>query len=114
MKKLVIILFIAIGIAGSISFTQENNAPSYPSWVKSYEDSLLFLYAQPTKNWPRPFIDSGVVWKELGIVPASPLQRDLEKLKDKIELGKLLFFDPRLSGSGQISCASCHVPDLSW
>lgn len=30
------------------------------------------------------------------------------------ELGKLLFFDPRLSGSNSISCASCHNPALGW
>jgi cytochrome c peroxidase len=26
----------------------------------------------------------------------------------------MLFFDPRLSGSGAISCASCHNPSLGW
>ena len=30
------------------------------------------------------------------------------------ELGKVLFFDPRLSDDGQTSCASCHVPSLNW
>jgi len=25
-------------------------------------------------------------------------------------LGKQLFFDPRLSGSGQVACATCHIP----
>jgi cytochrome c peroxidase len=29
-------------------------------------------------------------------------------------LGKMLFFDPRLSGSNSISCASCHNPGFSW
>ena len=29
-------------------------------------------------------------------------------------LGKMLFFDPRLSGSNWISCATCHNPALSW
>jgi cytochrome c peroxidase len=29
-------------------------------------------------------------------------------------LGKTLFFDPRLSGSNWISCATCHNPGLSW
>jgi cytochrome c peroxidase len=29
-------------------------------------------------------------------------------------LGRTLFFDPRLSGSGWISCASCHNPGFSW
>lgn len=29
---------------------------------------------------------------------------------EKIDLGKLLYFDPRLSKDGTISCASCHNP----
>lgn len=33
---------------------------------------------------------------------------------EKARLGKMLFFDPRLSGSGTISCASCHNPSLGW
>ena len=32
----------------------------------------------------------------------------------KVELGKALFFDPRLSGNGTLSCASCHNPALGW
>lgn len=30
----------------------------------------------------------------------------------KVDLGRLLFSDVRLSGSGNISCASCHKPEL--
>ncbi|BCA53457.1 Cytochrome c551 peroxidase [Nitrospira sp. KM1] len=33
---------------------------------------------------------------------------------EKVELGKLLFFDPRLSMDNTISCASCHKPELAW
>jgi cytochrome c peroxidase len=33
---------------------------------------------------------------------------------EKIELGKLLYFDPRLSVDGTVSCASCHDPSLGW
>ena len=29
-------------------------------------------------------------------------------------LGKLLFFDPRISGNGRIACATCHVPSHGW
>ena len=32
----------------------------------------------------------------------------------RIALGKQLFFDPRLSGSNFISCATCHNPALGW
>ena len=38
-------------------------------------------------------------------IPQTPQQ------EAKIELGKMLWFDPRLSLSGKISCNSCH--DLS-
>lgn len=32
----------------------------------------------------------------------------------KIELGKKLFFDRRLSGDGTMSCATCHIPDMAF
>jgi uncharacterized protein (TIGR03000 family) len=32
----------------------------------------------------------------------------------KARLGQSLFFDPRLSGSNWISCASCHNPSFAW
>ncbi|MDX1376048.1 MAG: cytochrome c peroxidase [Burkholderiales bacterium] len=31
-----------------------------------------------------------------------------------IVLGERLFFDPRLSGDGRVSCASCHQPANAW
>lgn len=34
--------------------------------------------------------------------------------KEKSELGKVLFFDPKLSKSKQIACASCHDSQLGW
>jgi cytochrome c peroxidase len=33
---------------------------------------------------------------------------------EAIDLGALLFFDPRLSKTGTVSCASCHVPEKNW
>ncbi|MEQ1919025.1 MAG: cytochrome c peroxidase [Elusimicrobiota bacterium] len=31
-----------------------------------------------------------------------------------VSLGKTLFFDPRLSSTGRMSCATCHKPDMAW
>lgn len=31
-----------------------------------------------------------------------------------VQLGKALFFDPRLSRDGTISCATCHLPELAF
>ena len=39
---------------------------------------------------------------------------DIKWSKDKEELGKMLYFDPRLSGSNWISCVTCHNPGLGW
>jgi cytochrome c peroxidase len=33
---------------------------------------------------------------------------------DAIALGKSLFYDPRLSSNGEISCMSCHAPELGF
>ena len=32
----------------------------------------------------------------------------------KVELGRMLFFDRRLSGDGTMSCATCHIPALGF
>lgn len=37
-----------------------------------------------------------------------PIPKDNPMSEEKIELGKMLFFDPRLSMDGTISCNSCH------
>ncbi len=36
------------------------------------------------------------------------------KMDKKQELGYLLYFDPKLSGDGSISCADCHDPKMGW
>jgi len=33
---------------------------------------------------------------------------------ERVQLGKMLFFDPRLSSTGNMSCASCHEPAKGW
>lgn len=99
MQKIIVILVLLIGVILSVSFSKE---------------SLRNIYSRPASQWPKPTIDEGVEWKELGILPESPLDDKKDSLKNIIALGKALFFDPRLSGSGKISCATCHQPELNW
>lgn len=115
MKKWGVLFFLTAFVACTVS-NIGNKTPAKKLVIPAgtYEDTLRFLYSLPANDWPAPAIDSGVKWKELGIVPESPLQPFLDSLKDQIALGKMLFFDPRLSGSNKISCASCHKPELSW
>lgn len=48
------------------------------------------------------------------LLPTMEIPPDNPQTKEKIELGKMLFFDPRLSGNNRISCATCHNPKLGW
>jgi len=77
-------------------------------------DSLRKVYSKPTSQWPKPTVDKGAVFQELGELLPSPIDLKNDSVKQVVELGKILFFDPRLSGSNQISCSSCHAPDLNW
>lgn len=75
---------------------------------------LRRMYAAPPEQWPAPNVDPGVDWKEIGLLPKVEHPAMNPHNPDKEKLGKVLFFDPRLSGSKQIACASCHDPDLGW
>ena len=47
-------------------------------------------------------------------IPANPPTLENNPItKEKIELGKMLYFDPRLSKSGLISCNTCHNVGLA-
>src|SRR5262245_61852526 len=56
---------------------------------------------------PAPVADAG----PLGAMPAPA---DNPMTPEKIELGKKLFFDKRLSKTGKMSCETCHVPEKGW
>jgi cytochrome c peroxidase len=46
--------------------------------------------------------------------PAMIVRENNPATPDKVELGRLLYFDPILSGSDDISCATCHHPDMGF
>ncbi|MFC0777024.1 cytochrome-c peroxidase [Flavobacterium sp. HJSW_4] len=82
---------IKIGIAAGLAFMSLSCADADDSYQE-----VLPLVAVPD-NFPA-FIDS----------KANPLS------KDGIALGKKLFFDKRLSGDNQVSCATCHQQNLAF
>ena len=46
--------------------------------------------------------------------PAPAPPEDNRGSAEREQLGKTLFFDPRLSRSGVMSCGTCHNPALAW
>jgi cytochrome c peroxidase len=51
--------------------------------------------------------------RELGPVPEDPTNRVADDPR-AAEFGRKLFFYARLSSSGQVSCATCHVPEKEF
>jgi len=51
---------------------------------------------------------------DIGPLPPVPVPEDNPLTPEKVELGKLLFFDARLSADGSLACVSCHLPDQGW
>jgi cytochrome c peroxidase len=77
-------------------------------------DALRVAYQRPPAEWPRPTVDAGVAFVELGRLPKATFPSDNPWSKEKEALGRALFFDGRLSGTQQMSCASCHDSVLGW
>ncbi len=47
-------------------------------------------------------------------LPDAPYPENNKPSEARVELGKMLYFDPRLSGDQNMSCATCHNPALGW
>jgi cytochrome c peroxidase len=50
----------------------------------------------------------------LASLPPVPVPPDNPITQEKAELGKLLFFDTRLTGDASLSCGDCHDPKKGW
>lgn len=76
--------------------------------------TLREQYSQPSEKWPAPTVDKDVKWVELGRNPRPVFPKDNPFSEAKAALGRMLFFDARLSANRQMSCATCHEPNLSF
>jgi len=63
---------------------------------------------------PSPVTPTGAATDAMLRPLAVPAPPDNIPNEARVELGRALFFDPRLSGSAMISCATCHNPALAW
>jgi cytochrome c peroxidase len=89
------VLLLALAVAlTSASLTQQppSKAPPIP------EAGPLAM--------PRPLKQVGLPLSAYG----AAMPADNQQTPEKIELGKLLFFDGRLSANGTVACSTCHDP----
>jgi cytochrome c peroxidase len=47
-------------------------------------------------------------------MPPVPIPKDNPMTVEKVALGKMLYFDKRLSKDQTVSCATCHDPKMGW
>lgn len=72
--------------------------------------AVLFAACSSPESEPQPHS-----WQLPPTFDSLPPVPDDNLLTDaRIALGKRLFFDPRLSGDGMVSCATCHKPGLAF
>jgi cytochrome c peroxidase len=103
--------FVLLCLVLTTNLAFKNKAPNYTA------DDLRAIYSSGDKSkWPLPNIDESVrkTFKEIGNLDSMQFPTDNMYSDAKKELGKILFFDPRLSKSEQIACASCHDSQLGW
>ncbi|WP_353570407.1 cytochrome c peroxidase [Candidatus Albibeggiatoa sp. nov. BB20] len=64
-----------------------------------------FLLLLPLNSWAIP---------ELSALPPVTENPDNRYTEARMILGRALFFDNRISASGTMNCASCHLPHQGW
>jgi len=62
----------------------------------------------------KPVLKAGHPSLKEWILPAAPAPKENIPNAARVDLGWHLFFDPRLSGEGNMSCGTCHNPGLEW
>ena len=109
------LLFLFIGIFGFYGFVQLSS--DHDGNYESIQELRNLYSSGDSKNWPKPLLEPSVdasTFQDIGVLPKMTYPANNPYSKEKADLGKTLFFDPRLSSSGQIACANCHNPELAW
>jgi cytochrome c peroxidase len=97
-----------------VRFIRPSRRVSRPAWWLGCAAAILSIAFACSRSGPAP------PWEEanpLVPLPVPPLGSDIDfaSLKEpptaeRVRLGRWLFYDPRLSADGTVSCATCHRP----
>lgn len=74
---------------------------------------LVLVWSLPNVSAQAPKAPDKPPKPPLGL-PAVQWPEDNPYSAEKVELGRLLYFDKRLSSDGTVSCASCHAPEKAF
>ncbi len=102
MKKMgLFLLILAFAILGACSNNEGASKPENEGVSKPENEGAVDSELEEAKA-------------KFEVLGAMTIPEDNPMTDEKIELGKLLFFDPRLSGNNVQSCMSCHAPGAGY
>jgi len=112
--RAVVLIGLVSAVCGAFLYAAARHVSDAGAAGDTMRDAIVEAYQEPQDAWPEPVLDDSVEHRPLA--PLSPVSHpDDNAYSDaKRDLGRVLFFDPRISASGTLACASCHDPDLGW
>ncbi|MBP2242202.1 cytochrome c peroxidase [Cytobacillus eiseniae] len=103
MRKLglaMMVIFV-LSILGACNSNEEASAPADKEKNEPAKEEVV----------DQELLDAKAKFEPLGEMP---VPADNPMTDEKVELGKTLYFDPRLSGNNVQSCMSCHAPGAGY
>ncbi|WP_053475070.1 cytochrome-c peroxidase [Cytobacillus solani] len=96
-----ILLLFVLSILGACGANEDAAAPADKNAKEPAKENVI----------DQELEDAKAKFEPLGEIP---VPADNPMTEEKIELGKTLYFDPRLSGNNVQSCMSCHAPGAGY
>jgi cytochrome c peroxidase len=90
-------------------------APAWPpAWIVARVTGLLWLSLLPAFVQPENRQPAEAEFRTPPGLPPVPWPEDNPYSPARAELGRILFFDGRLSANGIVACAFCHEPEHAF
>ncbi|MDA9896818.1 methylamine utilization protein MauG [Gammaproteobacteria bacterium] len=115
-KLKILVFLLPLFFLSSVSLGEDNTVYSGPGDNKDGYDTNKYItnsLSLEERKGKKSDLIQYVTLKQLGL-PAVEIPDNNPISREKIELGKKLFFDRRLSLNNTVSCGMCHVPEQGF
>ncbi|MBT6755547.1 MAG: methylamine utilization protein MauG [Gammaproteobacteria bacterium] len=112
----ILVFLLPLFFLSSVSLGEDNTVYSGPGDNKDGYDTNKYItnsLSLEERKGKKSNLIQYVTLKQLGL-PAVEIPDNNPISREKIELGKKLFFDRRLSLNNTVSCGMCHVPEQGF
>lgn len=84
--------------------------------MKNVKNTFLLMAGAAAVALSAAMVNAGEMGKYAPLAPLGdpPIPLDNKQTEAKVELGKILFWDPRVGGDASTACVTCHEPDQGW